>query len=27
MMEFVRKHGLANACRLLFNTNEFVFID
>ena len=21
------RHGLANACRLLFNTNEFVFID
>lgn len=24
---YVRKHGLVNACRLLFNTNEFVFID
>ncbi len=24
---YVRKHGLANACRLLFNTNEFLFID
>jgi hypothetical protein len=23
----VGKHGLANACRLLFNANEFVFID
>ena len=22
-----RKHGLANACRLIFNTNEFVFVD
>ena len=21
------RHGLANACRLLFNTNEFVFVD
>jgi hypothetical protein len=24
---FVEKHGLAGACRLLFNTNEFVFVD
>lgn len=24
---YARKHGLANACRLLFNTNEFVFLD
>jgi hypothetical protein len=24
---YARKHGLANACRLLFNTNEFLFID
>jgi hypothetical protein len=24
---YTRKHGLANACRLLFNTNEFLFID
>lgn len=24
---YIRKHGLANACRLLFNTNEFVFVD
>ena len=24
---YARKHGLADACRLLFNTNEFVFID
>ncbi len=24
---YARKHGLANACRLLFNANEFVFID
>ena len=24
---YARKHGLANACRLLFNTNEFCFID
>ena len=27
LMEYIQKHGLANACRLLFNTNEFVFID
>jgi hypothetical protein len=24
---YAQKHGLANACRLLFNTNEFLFID
>jgi mono/diheme cytochrome c family protein len=24
---YARKHGLASACRVLFNTNEFVFID
>jgi hypothetical protein len=24
---YAQKHGLANACRVLFNTNEFVFID
>jgi hypothetical protein len=24
---YAREHGLANACRLLFNTNEFLFID
>ena len=24
---YAKKHGLANACRLLFNTNEFVFVD
>ncbi len=24
---YARRHGLANACRLLFNTNEFLFID
>jgi hypothetical protein len=27
LLEYVKKHGLANTCRLLFNTNEFVFID
>jgi hypothetical protein len=24
---YARRHGLANACRLLLNTNEFVFVD
>ncbi|MBI3412102.1 MAG: DUF1553 domain-containing protein [Planctomycetes bacterium] len=24
---YVRRHGLANACRLLLNANEFVFVD
>jgi hypothetical protein len=24
---YARKHGMANACRVLFNANEFVFID
>jgi Protein of unknown function (DUF1553) len=24
---YVEKHGLANACRFLLNTNEFVFVD
>jgi hypothetical protein len=24
---YAKKHGLANACRLLFNVNEFAFID
>jgi hypothetical protein len=24
---YVRHHGLANLCRLLFNTNEFMFVD
>jgi hypothetical protein len=27
MTAYVKKHGLASACRLLFNTNEFVFVD
>ena len=27
LVAYARKHGLANACRLLFNTNEFLFID
>jgi Protein of unknown function (DUF1553)/Protein of unknown function (DUF1549) len=27
LVAFVRKHGLAGACRLLWNTNEFLFID
>ena len=24
---YARKHGLANACRVLFNSSEFVFVD
>jgi len=24
---FARKHGLANVCRLIFNTSEFMFVD
>ena len=24
---YAREHGLANACRFLFNTNEFLFVD
>jgi cytochrome c553 len=27
LLEVAQKHGLANACRLIFNTNEFVFVD
>jgi len=27
MSVYVQQHGLANACRLLFNANEFMFID
>jgi hypothetical protein len=25
--QYAEKHGLANLCRLLFNANEFVFVD
>jgi hypothetical protein len=25
--DYSRRHGLANLCRLLFNTNEFLFVD
>jgi hypothetical protein len=24
---YAERHGLANACRVIFNSNEFVFID
>jgi hypothetical protein len=24
---YVQRHGLANACRMLLNTNEFIFVD
>jgi hypothetical protein len=27
LTEYAGKHGIANACRLLFNMNEFVFVD
>lgn len=27
IVEYAQKHGLANACRFVLNTNEFVFID
>jgi len=27
MQEYVSKHGLANACRMLLNTNEFMFVE
>ncbi len=27
MTVYVERHGLANACRLLFNANEFMFVD
>jgi hypothetical protein len=27
LVEYADKHGLANSCRLLFNCNEFLFVD
>ena len=27
LVAFAREHGLANLCRLLFNLNEFTFVD
>jgi hypothetical protein len=27
LVPYAQEHGLANACRLLLNTNEFIFID
>ena len=27
LVEYSRKHGLANACRVVFNLNEFMFVD
>jgi hypothetical protein len=27
LIPYVQKHGLANACRVLLNSNEFMFID
>ena len=26
-VEYISKHGLENACRLIFNSNEFLFVD
>ena len=26
-LDYAAKHGLANVCRVLFNTNEFLFLD
>ena len=27
LVDYAARHGLANACRLIFNSNEFVFVD
>ena len=27
LMAYTQKHGLENFCRLLFNSNEFMFVD
>ena len=27
VIAYVEKHGLANACRVVFNSNEFMFVD
>jgi hypothetical protein len=27
LMDYIGQHGLANACRVVFNLNEFTFID
>lgn len=27
MMQYAREHGLANACRMILNLNEFIFVD
>jgi mono/diheme cytochrome c family protein len=27
LIDYARKHGLANLCRLIWNTNEFTFVD
>jgi mono/diheme cytochrome c family protein len=27
LIDYAQRHGLANACRVLFNMNEFVFVD
>jgi hypothetical protein len=27
LTQLAQKHGLANACRVILNSNEFVFVD
>jgi hypothetical protein len=27
LIDYARRHGLENACRVIFNSNEFVFVD
>lgn len=27
LLEYARQHGMANLCRLLLNTNEFLFVN
>jgi hypothetical protein len=27
LVQYANRYGLANACRLIFNMNEFVFVD
>jgi hypothetical protein len=27
LLGYAKKHGLANTCRVLYNANEFVFVD
>ena len=27
LVQFLQEHGLENLCRVLLNTNEFIFVD